>query len=91
MRICTNTTALAMCSVVEKMGKAQAMYRLLCESGVLSCCYSASDLEPYAGSYNIPIDNWTEKPHVTLKTAAKNQALWNVFQGNNCTLQKPLG
>lgn len=60
------------------------MYRLLCESGVLSCCYSASDLEPYSGSYNIPIDNWTEQPRITLRMAAKNQAPWNVFQGNKC-------
>ena len=52
---CTDPQRLP-CVVVEKVGKAQAMYRLLCESGVLNC-YSASDLEPYSGLYNIPIDN----------------------------------
>ena len=82
-RACTDPQRLP-CVVVEKVGKAQAMYRLLCESGVLNCCYSASDLEPHAGSYNIVIDNWTEQSHVTLRTAPKNQAPWNVFQGNKC-------
>ena len=81
-RACTDPQRLS--CVVEKVGKAQPMYHLLCESGVLSCCYSASDLEPYAGSYSIPIDNWTEKPRVTLRMEAKNQAPWNVFQGNKC-------
>ena len=61
-RTCTNPQCLP-CVVVEEVGKAQAMYRLLCESGFLSCCYSASDLEPYADSYNIPIDNYDNTFH----------------------------
>ena len=80
---CTDPQRLP-CVVVEVVGKAVIMYRLRCESGVLKCCYRASDLEPYAGSYNIPTNNWEEQPRVTLREAARNQAQWNVFQGNKC-------
>ena len=70
------------CVVVQQVGKAQAMYRLRCQSGVLKHCYTASDLEPYSGSYDMSPDNWEKLPRVTLREAARNQAPWNVFQGN---------
>ena len=78
-RVCTDPQWLP-CVVVQIVGKAQVMYRLQCEAGVLNCCYRASDLEPYAGSYNIPLIAG-ENSH---GKAARKQAPWNVFQGNKC-------
>ena len=52
-RASTDPQCLA-CIVVQVVGKAKALYRLRCKFGVLKVCYSAGDLEEYAGRYNIP-------------------------------------
>jgi len=46
------------CVIVKVVGKAQDMYCLRCCSGVLDKCYRADELEPFAGSYNIPANGW---------------------------------
>ena len=73
------------CVIVKVVGKAQDMYRLRCSSGVLHKCYRADELEPFAGSYNIPVNGWEGDVRVSLREAARDHAPWNTFTGNRCS------
>ena len=72
------------CVIVKVAGKTQDMYRLRCCSGVLDKCYRADELEPFAGSYNIPVNGWEKEVRVSLREAARDHAPWNAFTGNRC-------
>ena len=72
------------CVIVKMVGKAQDMYCLWCCSGVLDKCYQANELEPFAGSYNIPVNGCEEDAQLSLREAARDHAQWNAFTGNRC-------
>ena len=72
------------CVVVQVIGKAQSMYRLRCKHGVLRTCFHAGDMEPFSGTYQIPVDGWEDQPKVTLREAARQQSPWNSFTKNRC-------
>ena len=72
------------CIIVEVIGKAQSMYRLRCKHGVISTCFHAGDLEPFSGTYNIPVEGWQDETRITLREAARQQSPWNSFTKNRC-------
>ena len=62
----------------------QDVYRLWCCSGVLDKCYLANELEPFGGSYNIPVNGLEEDAWLSLGEAARDHVPWNAFIGNRC-------
>ena len=48
-------------SRVEVVGKAQVMYHLRSNFGVLKVCYHAGDLEGNSDTYNIPVVGWEKR------------------------------
>ena len=82
-RTCTDLPRIP-CVVVQRVGKAQELYRLRCKSGVLSNCFSAGDLEPFRGEFHITVDDWEDQPQVTLRSASMEQSACNVFTRNRC-------
>ena len=72
------------CIIVEVIGKAQCMYRLRCRYGVLRSCFHAGDLEPFNGTYNIPLNGWEDQSRISLREAACLQTPGNAFVKNRC-------
>ena len=72
------------CVVVQRVGKAQDLYRLRCKSGVLSSCFNAGDLEPFSREFRLTADDWQDQPKVTLRSASMEQSACNVFTRNRC-------